>query len=1017
MAALTPPPRFLRSRFFSLRLVMSALITLLLLGLGLGIIFYTFSQARKNALVTTGNIFELNAQQIEEKLAFTIDTVTSFVAVSSTLKNLGVQEMEGLKTLLPYFRQSFTSIPWMSAVYVGYDNGDFYIIQALRDNGSARETLSAPEQAAYMVKRIVHGPQGRILEEYLFHDANLGLVAERRVEFDGYDPRRRGWYNDAAASRDAVVTRPYIFFSTRQIGVSIANRLADGNGVVGADAILEELKALLQGQRLTPHSEIALVDRNGTIILSSNDEVLRCQQANQQDLKLQDPVVPAILQAMFRRTWETESRPAVLNVAGAQWFGHVRPLLGRKNQEFFLLTASPMDELMVDARAVRQQNMLILTMAMGTAIGVGLLFARRLTVSLQHLSKQAEGIRDFRLSDPLTVPSAIREVHSLAADMSAMQSAINRFVEIARALSAEKRMEQVLEMIVTEAQAVTSADGGGIGLVSDDGRSFQYVLARNTRSGVHRGGMGVEMTGETAVSLAPVAGLESIEHLVVSGGKTFTSDDLEDQDGLDVSRILALHADGSNQTQDHGEAGPYRCRSLLCIPLLNRHSEVIGVLHLVNARDGASGAIVPFSSHRISYVEALSSNAALALDNNRLLRAQKELFDSFVRLLAGAIDTKSPYTGGHCQRVPVIAGMLAEAASRDKAPPFAGFALTEDERYALFVASWLHDCGKVTTPEYVVDKATKLETIYNRIHEIRTRFEVLWRDAELAFWSDLTARPEEEGALRERLALRQQQLREDFAFIAACNQGGEFMDPDRVERLQVIGGQTWQRHFDNRLGLSGDEEQRLDPKEETSLPAVETLLADRREHIIPRSGNGDPAHPYGDNPFKFNMEAPHDGYNLGELYNLSISRGTLTSEERYKINDHIVQTIIMLNRLPFPREIRQVPDWAGNHHETLDGTGYPRGLSAGDLSIPERIMAVADIFEALTAADRPYKPPRLLSDCIRLMAGMRDSGHICPDLFALLLRSGIYRQYAARYMRPEQIDEVDIAQFLPDTRH
>lgn len=1014
MAALAPRAFFLRTHFFSLRLIMSALITLLLLGLGLGIISYTYFQARKNALILTENMFEMNAQQIEEKLAFTIDAVTSFVAVSSTLKSFGAQEMEGLKSFLPYFRQSFASIPWMSAVYVGYGNGDFYMIQALRDNGHDREILSAPEQAVYMEKRIVHGAQGQILEDYLFHDANLGLVAERRVEFDGYDPRRCGWYKDATGSQEAVVTKPYVFFTTRQIGVSIANRLADGNGVVGAEAILEEFKVLLQGHRLTPHSEIAMVDRNGTIILSSNDEVLRrqqvAQQANQQDVKVEDPGELSILQALFQRVREAESGSVVLNVAGTQWFGHVQPLLGRKYQEFFLLTASPMDELTVDARAVRQQNMLILTLAMAIAIGVGLLFARRLTVSLQNLSKQAEGIRDFRLSDPLIVPSVIREVRSLAADMSAMQSAINRFMEIARALSAEKKMEQVLEMIVTEAQSVTSADGGGIGLVSDDGKSYQYVLVRNTRSGVHRGGMGAEMTGETSVSLAPAEGQESIEHLVVSGGKTFTSDNMEHQDGLDVSRILALHADSSNQAGDLGGAGPYRCRSLLCIPLLNRHSEVIGVLHLVNARDGESGAITPFSSHKVSYVEALSSNAALALDNNRLLRAQKELFDSFVRLLAGAIDTKSPYTGGHCQRVPVITEMLAEAASQDNAPPFAGFTLTEDERYALFVASWLHDCGKVTTPEYVVDKATKLETIYNRIHEIRTRFEVLWRDAELAFRDDLASCPEEEGALREQLALRQQQLQEDFAFIAACNKGGEVMDPDRVERLQVIGCQTWQRHFDNRIGLSGDEEQRLDPEEETSLPAVETLLSDRRI----RAGNGDPACSHGDKPLKFNMASPHDGYNLGEVYNLSIARGTLNSEERYKINDHIVQTISMLNRLPFPREIRQVPDWAGNHHETLDGTGYPRGLSAGDLSIPERIMAVADIFEALTAADRPYKPPRLLSDCIRLMAGMRDNGHICPDLFALLLRSGIYREYAARHMRSEQIDEVDIARFLPD---
>ena len=958
---------------FSLALTIGIMISVLLVALGGIVTYYTYENQKKTALQTTEKIFQFSSSQTEDKLFSMIHSVESFVAVSSALKAVGGTDVENLSILLPYFNQSFISLPWMTSFYVGLSNGAFYMIQAIRDNALIRNVYSAPQDAAYAVKTVIPAEDGEIRMQFWFYDGDLTLLDKRREKHDGYDPRQRNWYSEGISTKKTVITNPYIFFSSRQIGITVAHSLDGGGGVVGADTVLSTLSHLLQKQKLTPSTQIVMMEENGRFILSADQQDLdQLQQRSEIDRtselhvnELTNVAVHGVYRELVAKGIEGGR---VIRVNGDKWFGHARQLIRGKKGGIYLAIVSPFDELMTNARATRQRNLLIIFSVMTIAVGLGLYLSRLIAGSLHDLSVQAESVRDFELSKPFAVHSKISEVDDLADTMSVMQSAINRFVEIARALSAEKQMERVLEMIVSEAQSVTDADGGAIGLVSDDGKSFSYVLVRNKVTGVHLGGVGEKEISLTPLSLTDeVAGDGLLETSVVREAETKAISDVDMIGRGTCSNIKQLH-----------EKEGYKCCSLLVIPLLNRQDEVIGLLHLVNARDSGSGEISAFSEHKISYVKALSSNAALALDNNRLIRAQKELFDSFVRLIAGAIDTKSPYTGGHCQRVPVIAGMLADAASSSTAPVLKNFQLSEDERYELFVASWLHDCGKVTTPEYVVDKATKLETNYNRIHEIRTRFEVLWRDADIEYYKEIAEAPENRRQLQKELGRQRQQLQEDFGFIAECNVGGEFMAPDRVERLQEIGRQIWQRHFDHRLGLSGDEEGRLDMESEVFFPVNETLLADKEEHIQPRLDGGNP---YGENPWKFTMSVPEQRYNMGELYNLSIAKGTLTEEERYKINDHIVQTIIMLNSLPFPKEIRRVPDWAGNHHEKLDGTGYPRGLTVDQLSIPERIMAVADIFEALTAADRPYKTPKTLSACIKIMSFMRDDGHICPDLF------------------------------------
>ncbi|GIC77901.1 HD domain-containing phosphohydrolase [Moritella sp. F3] len=396
---------------------------------------------------------------------------------------------------------------------------------------------------------------------------------------------------------------------------------------------------------------------------------------------------------------------------------------------------------------------------------------------------------------------------------------------------------------------------------------------------------------------------------------------------------------------------------------------------------------------------------SMALKQHEL--AQEEFLEAFIKLIAQAIDDKSAYTAGHCNRVPELGIMLAEAAEQSNATLFKDFKFANaDEKREFRIAAWLHDCGKITTPEHIVDKGSKLETNYNRIHEIRARFEILWRDAEIAALTQQLAAPADKAEIAAVLASRQQQLTDDFEFIATSNVGGEFMSNDKIERVKALSSQTWLRHFDDSIGLSPVEEL---AKVSTSsgLPVIERLLSDKPEHIIKRERNVefDPKH-------GIKMDVPEHQYNLGEVYNLTISRGTLTAEDRYKINEHMISTIKMLENLPFPSELSRVPRYASTHHETLKGTGYPRKLTAEDLSIPERILVIADIFEALTASDRPYKKAKPVSVAVDIMFKMALDQHLDIELFKLFLQSGTHIKYAQEYLKPEQLDEVDVSKYL-----
>jgi HD-GYP domain-containing protein (c-di-GMP phosphodiesterase class II) len=419
-------------------------------------------------------------------------------------------------------------------------------------------------------------------------------------------------------------------------------------------------------------------------------------------------------------------------------------------------------------------------------------------------------------------------------------------------------------------------------------------------------------------------------------------------------------------------------------------------------------AVKPVRTNIIELRALSDSLVSMSCSIREYQEAQKAMMDSFIKIIADAIDTKSPYTGGHCKRVPVIAMMLAQAASDKTEGLFASFSFEGQDAWEEFErGAWLHDCGKITTPEYVVDKATKLETIYNRIHEIRTRFEVIRRDVEIAYYERLAA-GEDKAALDAWKAREHETLQEEFAFIATANMGGEFMSEELKARVRAIGQRKWLRHFDDRLGLSDSELMRYEGVPERPAPAWEPLLDDKPEHRVARVNfDAEAYHAQG-----FKTPVPELLYNYGELYNLCVEKGTLTEEERFKINEHVIMSIKMLELLPLPENMKRIPEYAGTHHETLDGRGYPRQLTVAELSVQARITAIADIFEALTASDRPYKKAKTLSQTLEIMARMVEERHIDGDLFALFLRSGIPQRYAEQYLKPEQIDAIDIEALL-----
>ncbi len=512
--------------------------------------------------------------------------------------------------------------------------------------------------------------------------------------------------------------------------------------------------------------------------------------------------------------------------------------------------------------------------------------------------------------------------------------------EIGAALSLERDIAVLLEKILIAAKEITHADGGSLYRLAEDGQSLKFEIVRTNSLGIaHRAVEGQALThGFSDVPLYLPDGRPNESMMaayVALTGKTVNVADAYTAEGFDFSG-----------TRRFDQKTGYRSRSVLTVPMTSYDGEILGVLQLINAISPDTGSVTVFSDADQRLAESLASQAAVALSNRQLIGQLEDLFESFIKLINVAIDEKSPHTGGHCERVPALTMMLADAVDAIEEGPLANFKLTDKDRQELRVAALMHDCGKVTTPVHVVDKATKLQTLFDRIHLIDTRLEIVRRDAEVRKWRAVA-----EGVpLGEAEAVYQEfcgQLAVDRDFLHRANIGGERMRDEDIERVRQISAQyRWQ-------GGDGQMQDFLSPD---------------------------------------------------ELKNLTIRAGTLTADEREIINRHIVATIMMLEQLPWPKHLRNVPEYAGGHHERMDGKGYPKGLKREEMSWQARMMGIADIFEALTAKDRPYKEAMTLSQSLSILENFRNNGHIDPDLYDVFIKMGVYRRYGEAFLDPRQLD-------------
>ncbi|MES2919801.1 MAG: HD domain-containing phosphohydrolase [Pseudomonadota bacterium] len=524
-----------------------------------------------------------------------------------------------------------------------------------------------------------------------------------------------------------------------------------------------------------------------------------------------------------------------------------------------------------------------------------------------------------------------------------------RLIEISTALSGERNTSRLFERILDAAQDITHADGGTLYLIKEpeEGKPvLEFEILRNDSLSLSLGG-----TSGNPIKLPPLplyleGGIPNHSNIATHTALTRKMENIEDA-------YFAEHLDFSGTKAFDARSG-YRSRSFLTVPLCNHADEIIGVLQLLNAKNPKTGEVISFPKQLEPIVAALASSAAIALDNQILLQDHKDLLDAFIKVIAQAIDAKSAHTSAHCQRVPALTEMIARAACEAVDGPLQDFNLDESDWYELHVASWMHDCGKLATPDSVLDKATKLHLMLDGIDTVKTRFAAAMAQLELRFMRQMVAEPERVPALQAILDEELQVMRDDCAFIERANVGGEFMKPEDQARVREIAAQAWLDHL-------GQEKPMLSES---------------------------------------------------EVKYLCIERGTLSGEERQRINDHMKVTVQMLESLPFPKNLKRVPEYAGGHHEKMDGSGFPRGLKREQMSWPARMMAIADIFEALTSSERPYKAPMKISQSLSILQKMKQQNHIDPDLYDLFVTSRVWEKYARVHLRPEQLDVTDPASYL-----
>ncbi|MEH0664644.1 HD domain-containing protein [Vibrio scophthalmi] len=934
----------------SLFLVLTTLVGAVLIGISYKHSQDLLTESAKELSSENGAKLETTFQNRAGPILTTLD----FMSMSDVIESADapVDQTRFIASLAIIFQRN----PELVALYYASEQGDLNVLRPLRTNAD-RERFDAPDKATLMINSMAVSGKNDV------HFLNGRHVLLQSIENNDndFDPRVRPWFVNASSDGDIRLTEPYFFYFLKTSGVTLSRRSPDGQFVVGADFTLDSLSQQVSTMGYSEQTRLLLLDSQFNVLAHHQLEVTLPELS---DSVTQSDINGVLEQSVFAPVLGRVSSQIIyeaLESDGIDWSVTLTPVELNNQTRLLLAEAIPQHDILASLLSMRDRQVQVAIFMLIVSFVVIWLVSKRITNPLLTLVTLTSNIARFDFKKTRYPKSVIKEVSNLTKSIELMEHTLHDLLRLLRETASNRDFSLLAKTITHQSYMVTKAET--IVLYTLDNKDASFSIAAN--------------------------------HAIIPFKvdiNEFLSNTPWMQKDLEKGEIIHLTR-GDNAIAKYSES--LFNTDIYFFPMHNKNKKLVGILLL-----GYERPITPEQSDKHAFLKELLSFAEIAKENITQMEQQKEMLNAFVALIASAIDTKSPYTGGHCQRIPTLANLLTKVADKDKRY-FADFSMGKDQWEALNLAAWLHDCGKVTTPEYVVDKATKLETIYDRIHEVRMRFELLKVQAEVDCLQSILDGEEKEKA-EHILAQRHQQLDDDFYFVAECNLGGESMTDEAIERLEQIAQIEWVRTLDDQAGTSWIERERAgDP---TPLPIKEKLLADKPVHKV---GWGIDVNPKDQWAQAFILDPGELKYNRGELFNLSIRRGTLNDEERFIINDHIIQTITMLNRLPYPEHLQQVPEIAGGHHERMDGKGYPLGLTGEQLSVPARVMAIADVFEALTSSDRPYKKGKTLDESINIMTSMATSGHIDPKLYLLFLEHQIDQEYASAYLHPSQISEFD----------
>ncbi|MBW8184139.1 HD domain-containing phosphohydrolase [Shewanella nanhaiensis] len=927
----------------SFRTFITGISTSIILLLSLVLIKVSIEHSREVTTSLSRDIIDSHAEVLKAKIELLetpLTTILDTLAFTDFVNaKLEINNPEWLGTLAKILANS----PHLSTLYFGHKNGNSFVVRPIYDRSDSIK-LNAPENTAIMVDF----NQFNGLQKRIFFNKEMQVISAFPYDNQNYDPRVRPWFIETQNGGEINVTEPYYFYFFKHFGITFSRRTLDNSSVIAADFTLDSLNEALR--------ELTYSTNSQTFLFTEKEGLL----ASNQTIKVDDPTKKVTLKDLEIGQFVPALKS--INIKGEShsiewkdqsWQLIITPMMVGKNETLYLVNLISLNDLLANSNEFRIELIVLSIVIVTLSLLIVFAATSRVVKPLTFLVESLDNIQRFVFTHRPYRSSGIAEIDKVNENMLIMEKVLRDFIRNLKSVARSTEPKEVSRSLVSQVQEILNSD-----------TCLLFINSRQSRA-----------------------------EFSLSAG-------IGNKQNIELQALFDINPTAFKQpiyelTKEEAELVAEKHHTCFLMSLMNRNNQNTGALLIC-----FEYKITADVRSRLEFIQEFIGFNELVLEHLEAMEEQTNLFHAFVMMTASAVDVKSAYTGEHCKRVPELTKMLVEKVVLDS-EHFVNFHMDNKQWEELWLAAWLHDCGKVSTPDFIMDKSTKLETVYDRIHEIRMRYEVLKRDADIAYLQALLAGQDKQQA-KSHCEQQKQTLEEEFAFIAECNLGTEFMEEDKLKRLEKIAKRHWLRTLPDNIGISHQEQAR---KIAQTLPISEPVLADKAEHlygwddkkILPTNGLRD-----------FKMKQPEYQYNRGELYNLGVKAGTLTVEDRYNINEHIVQTYLMLDQLPYPEHLKNVPLIAGSHHERIDGKGYPLQLTGEEIPLQGRILAIADVFEALTASDRPYKIAKPISQALTIMANMVKDQHLDRELFDLFIQTDVYSKYASRYLTEQQADTIDI---------